>query len=224
LLLDVIPLSLGMEMMGGVVEKILMRNTPIPAVATERFTTYQDGQTGFSFHVVQGEREMARDCRSLAKFELTGLQAKPAGNVKVEVTFRVDVDGLLSVEAKDLATEKQTHVEIKPTNGLSQTHIAEMIQDSIKNAENDVHTRKYQEKIIQAEKLIAILEKIGDEKLQTGKMEIESAMVSQDIKLLNASLKKMESALEVFLQERMNTSLQKAIVGKSLTDVEELFS
>ncbi len=224
LLLDVIPLSLGMEMMGGVVEKILMRNTPIPAVATESFTTYQDGQTGFTFHIVQGERELAKDCRSLAHFELTGLPAKLAGRVKVEVTFRVDVDGLLSVEAKELATQKQTHIEIKPTYGLSQEHIAEMIQDSITHAESDVHTKKYQEKTVQAEKLIAILEKIGDEKLLVRKTEIKNAMTSQDSKQLSVLMKEVESALEVFLQQRMNTNLQNAIVGQSLTEVEELFS
>lgn len=221
LLLDVIPLSLGMEMMGGVVEKILMRNTSVPAVAVEQFTTYQDGQTGFTFHIVQGEREMAKDCRSLAHFELTGLPAARAGQVKIEVTFRVDVDGLLSVSAKELATQKQAAITIKPTYGLSQSEIKTMINDSIAHAHEDIAARKLQEKVNQAQKLVEMIATVSDPKLVDHQNTLEEAVKTGDFKHISQSLQTVEKTLECYFQEKLNANL-KAIFNEELAVEESL--
>jgi molecular chaperone HscA len=158
LLLDVIPLSLGVEMMGGVADKILPRNTPIPATAAQMFTTFQDGQTGLSLHIVQGEREMAKDCRSLATLDLTGLPALPAGKARIEVTFQVDADGLLSVAAKELTTGIHSSLIVKPTYGLTESMICEFIEDSIEHAKEDLKARQAQQAITDLEQLRNSLE------------------------------------------------------------------
>lgn len=142
LLLDVTPLSLGVEMLGGLVEKIILRNTPIPAVATERFTTYVDGQTALSLHIVQGEREASEDCRSLARFDLLGIPPMPAGKARIEVTFRIDADGLLTVEAKELLSGVQAQVMVKTNYGLSEAEVNACVEDSIAHLEVDRLKRK----------------------------------------------------------------------------------
>lgn len=159
LLLDVIPLSLGLETIGGVVEKILARNTLIPAQASQTFTTFKDDQTGFSLHVVQGEREFVKDCRSLAKFTLSGIPPMPAGQAKVEVSFRIDADGLLSVFAKELTSNIQAAVEVKPTYGLSSSGVEKILESAVFYAQEDIKMRKYQEKKTQTEQILLTIKK-----------------------------------------------------------------
>lgn len=159
LLLDVIPLSLGIEMMGGVVDKVLMRNTPIPAIATQTFTTFKDNQTGLILHIVQGERESAKDCRSLATLELS-FPPMPAGKARIEVTFRVDADGLLSVDAQELLTGVRSHIEVKPTYGLTRDEVMSMVKSSIENAEADIKQRKIEENRQQIEHLNQLNQKL----------------------------------------------------------------
>ena len=146
LLLDVIPLSLGLEMMGGVVEKILPRNTPIPARVTEAFTTYADNQTGLLLHIVQGERELAKDCRSLGRFELTGIPLMPAGKARIEVTYQIDLDGLLVVSAKETSADIHTSMQVKPTYGLSQTDVVKEIESAITHAAEDLKEKQLNKK------------------------------------------------------------------------------
>lgn len=151
LLLDVIPLSLGLEMMGGVVEKILPRNTPIPACVTESFTTYADNQTGLLLHIVQGERELANECRSLGRFELTGIPPMPAGKAKIQVTYQIDLDGLLVVTAKETSTQQQNTMQVKPTYGLQERDVVQAIESAIAHAAEDMKEKQLQKKREEAE-------------------------------------------------------------------------
>ena len=158
LLLDVIPLSLGVEMMGGVVEKIILRNSTIPASANQQFTTYADGQTGIVIHVVQGERELARDCRSLARFTLKGIPPMPAGIARVEITYAVDADGILRVSARELTTGLEQKIQVKPTYGLAEDEIERMLVESIEHAEDDVTERFVREWRVEGDRILASLE------------------------------------------------------------------
>jgi molecular chaperone HscA len=153
LLLDVTPLSLGVEMMGGLVEKIILRNTPIPAVASELFTTYADNQTALSLHIVQGEREMVDDCRSLARFDLSGIPRMPAGKARIEVTFRIDADGLLTVEAKEQLSGVSSEIVVKPTFGLTEQDVGKVVEESILHQKEDNLKRKDRQKIITEKQL-----------------------------------------------------------------------
>jgi molecular chaperone HscA len=235
LLLDVLPLSLGIEMMGGVVEKILMRNSPIPAFAEQEFTTYQDGQNGMSLHVVQGERELAKDCRSLANFDLTGFPAMVAGKAKVRVTFRVDMDGLLSVEAKELTTGIQSHIEVKPTYGLSEEDVQEMLEESVLFAQSDISARKLQTKITEGELFLASFEKalqqdsglLNDSQLNELKQNLAAlnqAIETKQLSLIIQAIKKLEPIATEFAELRVNAALQAAIAGKSIHDLEKTLS
>ena len=159
LLLDVTPLSLGLETMGGIVEKIIPRNSPIPCEVSQNYTTYADGQTGISFHVVQGERELAKDCRSLAHFELNELPLKPAGHVKVQVDFRIDADGILTVRAVETESGKSHEIEVKPSYGLSEDQVRSMLEDSWRQGAQDMEERLFIESKIEALHLIHDVEK-----------------------------------------------------------------
>ncbi len=231
LLLDVIPLSLGVEMMGGVVEKILMRNTPIPAQATETFTTYQDGQNGLSLHIVQGEREMAKDCRSLAQLDLTGFPSMPAGKARIEVSFRIDCDGLLSVQAIESSGVK-SEIVVKPTYGLSEEAVTSLIEDSIVNADEDVMQRKIHEKITQANQLLISLDKalltdshlLSTEKhqaLKTSQKALTLAIKSAQLSNINQSLERLEILAQDFAELRLNATLEQVFAGKTMDDLEK---
>src|SRR5690606_18212223 len=155
LLLDVLPLSLGIETMGGVAEKILPRNTTIPAGARQVFTTYADNQTGFDLHIVQGERELAEDCRSLARFVLKGIPPMPAGMARLELTFRVDADGLLKVSAKEVTTGIEQDVEVKPSYGLTDEEVEAMLLDALDHGAEDFEKRKLAERRVEGERILA---------------------------------------------------------------------
>src|SRR5262249_45868007 len=153
LLLDVLPLSLGLQTMGGVAEKILPRNTTIPVGATQTFTTYADNQTGFELHVVQGERELAADCRSLAKFTLRGIPPMPAGLARLEVTFRVDADGILHVAAREATTGIEQTVEVKPSHGLDDAQVEQMLLDALDHGEEDLALRRLADAKVEGERI-----------------------------------------------------------------------
>lgn len=233
LLLDVIPLSLGIETMGGLIEKIIKRNTPIPVAKAQEFTTFKDGQTAMMIHVLQGERELVSDCRSLAKFELHGIPARVAGNAHVQVVFQVDADGLLSVTAKEKSTGISSSVVVKPSYGLTDNDISRMLQDSFDHATEDMQVRSLREQKVEAERLletlIAALESDGQELLSN----IERAELNQhidqlrlayngvDANALRLSIEKLNKEAAVFASRRMDATIKKALSGHTVDDVAE---
>ncbi len=235
LLLDVVPLSLGIEMMGGVVEKIVLRNTPIPVQATQLFTTYQDGQTGLSLHVVQGERELAKDCRSLAKFELTGLPSMPAGKARIEVIFRVDADGLLQVEAQEQSTGQMSQITVKPSYGLTEDMVNQMIETAIGSIDEDKQARKMQEKINEAQVILLNLDKAlqQDAALLPAKSydsllkhidRLKQAIDAKQREAIQHILKDMEPLLQLFAELRLNAALRQVVAGKRVNELDTLLS
>lgn len=229
LLLDVLPLSLGIEMMGGVVEKILMRNTTIPAQATQLFTTFQDGQTGLTLHVVQGERELAKDCRSLAHFELSFAPMK-AGQARIEITFQVDMDGLLSVQAKELTTQASAQIVLKPTFGLTEEQVNTLIEDSIIHAQSDLQARHLQQKIQEAQQLLLSLQKgltedaqllttMEHQQLASHMKALQAAIDAGQLAQLSHCLKMIEPSAQQFAQARLAHALQ-TMQGKQLSEME----
>ncbi len=231
LLLDVIPLSLGLETMGGLVEKIIPRNTPIPVAQAQEFTTFKDGQTGLSLHVVQGERELVDACRSLARFELKGIPPMVAGAARIRVTFQVDADGLLSVHAIEESSGVQTSIEIKPSYGLSDSDITRMLQDGFASAKEDMQARSLREEQVEAERLI---EAVGAALEHDGYLltDIERALIrkemaqlhnlvqtEQDSSIVRKAVEKAAKTTDHFAEKRMNASIQKALTGKNVAEI-----
>ena len=231
LLLDVIPLSLGLETMGGIVEKIIDRNTPIPVAKAQLFTTYQDGQGGMLLHVVQGERETVDKCRSLARFELKGIPPMTAGAARIKVTFAVDADGLLTVEAEEETTRVRAGVEVRPSYGLSDEEMARMLRDSLENAEADMQRRLLIEAHVDADRVLQALAAAlaADGALATeedraaiaGAAEkLSAARSGEDRDLINGMIEALEKAALPFAQRRIDRAIGQALAGRSLDEVE----
>ncbi|MBN8530336.1 MAG: Fe-S protein assembly chaperone HscA [Alphaproteobacteria bacterium] len=230
LLLDVLPLSLGMELMGGVKETLLSRNSPIPAAATREFTTYQDGQTGMKFHVVQGEREMAADCRSLARFELKGIPSGVAGSARIKVTFLVDADGLLTVTATETVTGQSQEVAVKPSYGLAPETMEKMLRESIEKAASDLKARLLAETRAEAEQMLAILDKaIGKDRellkqealaaIQAAETLLRAALEGADRDRILAAMEALSDASGDFAAARANKALGQMVEGRKVEDV-----
>ncbi|MEQ9321090.1 MAG: Fe-S protein assembly chaperone HscA, partial [Polyangiaceae bacterium] len=235
LLLDVLPLSLGLETMGGVAEKVLPRNTTIPAGARQVFTTYADNQTGFDLHVVQGERELAADCRSLARFFLKGIPPMAAGLARLEVTFRVDADGLLEVTAKELTTGIEQKVEVKPSYGLTDEEVEQMLLDALDHGEEDFEKRRLVERRVEAERIVSAtrsaLDKDGDMLIEGEREAIEGAMtaLAEAIEgdkpgVILTRIEDLDAATKAWAGRRMDKAIAAAIAGKDVDAIEETVS
>ena len=228
LLLDVIPLSLGIETMGGLVERIVPRNQTIPTAMAQDFTTYQDGQTALALHVVQGERDLVQDCRSLARFELRGIPPMAAGAARIRVTFTVDADGLLNVRAQEMISGVEAQIDVKPSYGLSDEQIARMLQDSFTTAEADMQARARVEARVEADRMLlatqSALDADGDLLEPAERAGIEALMQTlrataaseADAKAIEAATKALADGTEAFAAARMNRGIQKALAGRKV--------
>src|SRR5438874_4143788 len=227
LLLDVIPLSLGIETMGGLVEKIIPRNSTIPAARAQEFTTFKDGQSGMSFHVVQGERELVSDCRSLARFELKGIPPMVAGAARVRVTYQVDADGLLSVSARESSTGVEAAIAVKPSYGLSDEQITQMLRDSFDHAKDDVHARALTEQRVEGERMLEATEAALREDADLLTAEESSALRSElealrktlsctDHRTIKSGIERVNRASEAFAGRRMDRSIKRALAGRKV--------
>ncbi|MBC7604043.1 MAG: Fe-S protein assembly chaperone HscA [Ramlibacter sp.] len=231
LLLDVIPLSLGIETMGGLVERIVPRNETIPSAKAQDFTTYKDGQTALALHVVQGERDLVQDCRSLARFELRGIPPMAAGAARIRVTFTVDADGLLSVAAKEQGSGVEARIDVKPSYGLSDDQVAKMLQDSFSTAEQDIKSRALVESRVEADRMLIAIQSAlaadGDLLEADARSQVDIltdrlrkiAVDSDDAAVIEAATKALADATEAFAAERMNASIRKALAGKKLESI-----
>ena len=233
LLLDVIPLSLGLETMGGLMEKIIPRNTTIPVARGQDFTTYRDGQTAMLVHVLQGERELVKDARSLARFELRGFPPMVAGAAKIRVTFQVDADGLLGVSARELSSGVEASVQVKPSYGLTDGEIANMLQDSFRHAGDDMQARALREQQVEARRLIeavtAAVATDGERLLDAEERQVIELEIGQlaelleatDVQALEEQTKRLSQVTDAFAARRMNASVKAALAGRRLNDIEE---
>ena len=230
LLLDVIPLSLGLETMGGLVEKVITRNTTIPVAKAQEFTTFKDGQTAMALHVLQGERELVDDCRSLARFELRGIPAMTAGAAHIRVTFKVDADGLLEVSAMEKSTGVESSITVKPSFGLEADEITNMLKDSMENAEQDIQARMLKEQQVEASRVIESVNAalFADSTLlnATEISEINSAIaalakISQtgNADEVEAALDNLNNSTAIFAERRMDSSIKTALSGHSVDEV-----
>lgn len=230
LLLDVIPLSLGIETMGGLVEKIIARNTTIPAAKAQEFTTFKDGQTAMAIHVVQGERELVSDCRSLARFELRGIPPMVAGAAHIRVTFQVDADGLLNVFAQETSSGVEASITVKPSYGLGDGEIARMLQDSFTHAKDDMQARKLNEQRVDAKRMVEnlraalqadgqLLDEQESQLLHQMLAELEQQQDGADSGLIADLLERVGRESEFFAARRMNVAVQKALAGKNIQDL-----
>ena len=230
LLLDVIPLSLGLETMGGLVEKVIPRNTTIPVARAQDFTTFKDGQTAMAIQVLQGERELVQDCRSLARFTLRGIPAMPAGGAHIRVTFQVDADGLLSVTAMEKSTGVEASIQVKPSYGLSDGEIATMIQDSMSFAEHDVKARMLAEQKVDAARVLeslqgalssdaALLSAAERADINAAMAALSAAAAGEDTDAIEQAIKNVDKQTQDFAARRMDESIRKALKGHSVDEV-----
>jgi len=230
LLLDVIPLSLGIETMGGLVEKIIPRNSTIPTARAQEFTTFKDGQTAMSFHVVQGERELVADCRSLARFELRGIPPMVAGAARIRVTFQVDADGLLSVSARETSTGVEARVEVKPSYGLADNEIADMLKAGFEHAQQDMERRALKEQQVEAERVIeateqalaidaSLLDEAERAALDAAIATLRSAAQGQDSRAIKIQLEAFNRASNEFASRRMDKSIRQALAGHKIDEI-----
>ena len=227
LLLDVIPLSLGLETMGGLVEKVIPRNSTIPIARAQEFTTFKDGQTAMAIHVVQGERELVSDCRSLARFELRGIPPMVAGAARIRVTFQVDADGLLSVTAREENSGREARIEVKPSYGLSDDEIANMLKDSFSHAGDDAFRRALREAQVEAQRLVeatqsalqddaALLSTLERAHVDDAMSRLQVAMSGDDRRLIDQAMKDLSAATNEFAARRMNQSVHRALAGRKV--------
>jgi molecular chaperone HscA len=230
LLLDVIPLSLGIETMGGLTEKIIPRNSTIPVARAQEFTTFKDGQTAIAIHVVQGERELVSDCRSLARFELRGIPPMAAGAARVRVTFQVDADGLLSVSAQEMASNVHASIAVKPSYGLSDDEVTRMLQESFGSADADMHTRELREQQVEAQRLAeatqVALAKDGDlldaeERADVERLlaDMQTAAQSDDAGSIKRAIDALAQGTDEFASRRMDRSIRAALAGRRVDEV-----
>jgi molecular chaperone HscA len=227
LLLDVIPLSLGVETMGGLAEKIIARNTTIPAAKAQEFTTFKDGQTGMSFHVVQGERELVADCRSLARFELKGIPPMAAGAARVRVSYQVDADGLLHVSARESSSGVEASVVVKPSYGLADADIERMLRDSFEHAKEDMQVRALSEYRVDGERLLEatrsalsqdgkLLERAERQAIEAAAVSLETLLKGSDARAIKQAVDALNRATEEFAQRRMDQGIRRALAGKKI--------
>ena len=233
LLLDVIPLSLGLETMGGLMEKVIPRNTTIPVARAQDFTTYKDGQTAMMIHVLQGERELISDCRSLARFELRGIPPMVAGAAKIRVTFQVDADGLLSVSARELGSGVEANIQVKPSYGLTDGEIAKMLKDSFQHASDDKVARVLREQQVDAQRLLEAVQGAMDvdgERLLDAEermvidlqmQELAELMKGNDGYAIEQQTKRLSQVTDAFAARRMDQTVKAALAGRNLNEIEE---
>ena len=233
LLLDVIPLSLGIETMGGLTEKIIHRNTTIPVAKAQEFTTFKDGQTAMAIHVLQGERELVHDCRSLTRFELRGIPPMVAGAAQIRVTYQVDADGLLNVTARELTSNVESRIEVKPSYGLAETEVTQMLQDSFSYARDDMQARALREQQVEADRMIEDLlaalakdaaELLDEEEVQCLQLAIEELQQlrenTSEHRVLARQIEAVGKMSESFAARRMDASIKNALKGQSLDEIE----
>jgi molecular chaperone HscA len=231
LLLDVIPLSLGIETMGGLTEKIIHRNTTIPVAKAQEFTTFKDGQTAMSIHVVQGDRELVADCRSLARFELRGIPPMVAGSAKIQVSYQVDADGLLNVSARELSSGVESSIEVKPSYGLTDNEITQMLKDSFSHARDDMRLRALREQQVEADRMLedlrAAIEKDGESLLDATELKCLQVILDElqalrdscdDHRQLANQIESVGKSSEDFAARRMDASIKQALAGLSLDE------
>ncbi|MGE5548068.1 MAG: Fe-S protein assembly chaperone HscA [Solirubrobacterales bacterium] len=232
LLLDVTPLSLGIETMGGIVEKVIPRNTPIPVAMAQEFTTYQDGQSAMSIHVVQGEREMVDQCRSLARFVLKGIPPMTAGAARIRVTFQVDADGLLTVSAEETTTGVEQHVAVKPSYGLSEDEMANMLRDALEHGREDMAQRLLAESVVEARRSVLAVQsalKVDADLLSDAERQaidaaigdVDQASRGTDRDAVNAAVERLEAATKSFAERRMDRGIRQALAGVSVDRLDD---
>lgn len=233
LLLDVTPLSLGLETMGGLMEKIIPRNTTIPVARAQDFTTYKDGQTAMAIHVLQGERELIKDCRSLARFELRGIPPMVAGAAKIRVTFQVDADGLLGVSARELGSGVEASIQVKPSYGLTDGEIARMLKDSFNFAGDDRAARVLREQQVEAQRLLEAVQSAldidgaalldADERMviDAAVSELRELVAGSDVAAIEQQVKRLSQITDAFAARRMDASVKAALSGRRLNELEE---
>ena len=230
LLLDVIPLSLGLEMMGGLTEKVIPRNATIPTARAQEFTTFKDGQTAMAIHVVQGERELVSDCRSLARFELRGIPPMVAGAARIRVTFQVDADGLLSVSAREQTTGIESSIVVKPSYGLSDDEVAGMLKDSMEHAKDDAINRALKEAQVEAQRMLEATESALKEdphllneaevaKIVAAIEKLRLAIAGDNRRVINLAMDDLGFETQEFAHRRMNQSVNRALAGRNVADI-----